>query len=72
MAKEVGARLGESQDLLRTMQGRTASKQPQSLGCTVAIGLCVDGTEAISIEGADPDWQISELRKILDLWASEH
>ena len=28
--------------------------------------------EAISIEGADPNWQISELRKILDRWVIQH
>ncbi len=28
--------------------------------------------EAISIEGADPAWQISELKKILDRWVTEH
>jgi hypothetical protein len=27
---------------------------------------------AISIEGANPDWQIGELQKILDKWANRH
>jgi len=32
----------------------------------------LDEIEAISIEGADPEWQISELKKILDRWVTEH
>jgi hypothetical protein len=32
----------------------------------------LDEIEAISIEGVDPEWQIEELRKILDRWAIQH
>ncbi len=32
----------------------------------------LDEIAAISIEGADPVWQISELKKILDRWMTEH
>jgi hypothetical protein len=32
----------------------------------------LDEIEAISIDGADPEWQISELKKILDRWVTEH
>jgi hypothetical protein len=28
--------------------------------------------DAISIEGADPEWQTRELQRILDKWAIQH
>jgi hypothetical protein len=32
----------------------------------------LDAIESISIEGADPRWQIDEMRKILDRWVLRH
>lgn len=32
----------------------------------------LDAIEAISIDGVDPQWQIEEMRKILDRWMPQH
>ena len=32
----------------------------------------LDEIEAISIDGVDPQWQIDEMRKILDRWMAQH
>ncbi len=48
--------------LLSVTQGRQFHVPSQML----------DEIEAISIEGADPNWQIMELQKILDRWAAQH
>jgi hypothetical protein len=43
----------------------------QGSGFQLSPGM-LEEIEAISIVGADPDWQISELRKILDRWVTQH
>lgn len=32
----------------------------------------LDAIEAISLEGADPQWQINEMQIILDRWMPQH
>lgn len=32
----------------------------------------LDAIESISFEGADPQWQIDEMQKILDRWMPQH
>lgn len=32
----------------------------------------LDAIESISLEGADPQWQIDEMQEILDRWMPQH